>query len=53
MHIQYTYNSFSQLVIRAIPHIGLLHRATEKLIEHKTYTQVHKRSYMNIISHFP
>lgn len=26
-------------VIRADPHIGLLHRATEKLIEHKTYTQ--------------
>uniref|UniRef100_A0AC34R706 Complex I-49kD n=1 Tax=Panagrolaimus sp. JU765 TaxID=591449 RepID=A0AC34R706_9BILA len=28
-----------ELVIKAIPHIGLLHRATEKLIEHKTYTQ--------------
>lgn len=26
-------------VIRADPHIGLLHRATEKLIEYKTYTQ--------------
>lgn len=26
-------------VVRADPHIGLLHRATEKLIEHKTYTQ--------------
>lgn len=24
---------------RADPHIGLLHRATEKLIEYKTYTQ--------------
>lgn len=28
-----------EIVIKAIPHIGLLHRATEKLIEHKTYTQ--------------
>ncbi|CAD5223242.1 unnamed protein product [Bursaphelenchus xylophilus] len=28
-----------EAVIKAIPHIGLLHRATEKLIEHKTYTQ--------------
>lgn len=28
-----------EVVVRAIPHIGLLHRATEKLIEHKTYTQ--------------
>ncbi|EPB80610.1 NADH dehydrogenase subunit D [Ancylostoma ceylanicum] len=27
------------VIIKAIPHIGLLHRATEKLIEHKTYTQ--------------
>lgn len=27
------------MVIKAVPHIGLLHRATEKLIEHKTYTQ--------------
>lgn len=25
--------------MRADPHIGLLHRATEKLIEYKTYTQ--------------
>ena len=25
---------------RADPHIGLLHRATEKLIEYKTYLQV-------------
>ena len=29
-----------ETVLRADPHIGLLHRATEKLIEHKTYTQV-------------
>ncbi|XP_054154712.1 LOW QUALITY PROTEIN: NADH-ubiquinone oxidoreductase 49 kDa subunit-like [Oppia nitens] len=28
-----------ELVLRADPHIGLLHRATEKLIEYKTYTQ--------------
>lgn len=28
-----------EVVKRADPHIGLLHRGTEKLIEHKTYTQ--------------
>ncbi|KAI6219609.1 Complex I-49kD [Aphelenchoides fujianensis] len=28
-----------EVIIKAVPHIGLLHRATEKLIEHKTYTQ--------------
>ncbi|CAF0848042.1 unnamed protein product [Brachionus calyciflorus] len=28
-----------ELVRRADPHIGLLHRGTEKLIEYKTYTQ--------------
>lgn len=28
-----------QVVKRADPHIGLLHRGTEKLIEYKTYTQ--------------
>ncbi|XP_014672416.1 PREDICTED: NADH-ubiquinone oxidoreductase 49 kDa subunit-like [Priapulus caudatus] len=28
-----------ETVMRADPHIGLLHRATEKLCEHKTYTQ--------------
>jgi NADH dehydrogenase (ubiquinone) Fe-S protein 2 len=28
-----------ELVLRADPHIGLLHRATEKLMEYKTYTQ--------------
>ena len=27
-------------VVRLDPHIGLLHRATEKLIEYKTYLQV-------------
>ena len=28
-----------ETVIRANPHIGLLHRGTEKLIEYKTYLQ--------------
>ena len=28
-----------EVVDRADPHIGLLHRGTEKLIEHKSYTQ--------------
>ena len=28
-----------EVVARADPHIGLLHRGTEKLIEYKTYTQ--------------
>jgi NADH:ubiquinone oxidoreductase subunit D len=28
-----------ETVYKALPHIGLLHRGTEKLIEHKTYTQ--------------
>lgn len=28
-----------EVIERAYPHIGLLHRGTEKLIEHKTYTQ--------------
>lgn len=28
-----------EIVRRADPHVGLLHRATEKLIEYKTYTQ--------------
>ena len=27
------------MVVRSDPHIGLLHRGTEKLIEHKTYLQ--------------
>ncbi|KAI5278296.1 NADH:ubiquinone oxidoreductase 49kD subunit, partial [Ascosphaera aggregata] len=26
-------------IVRADPHVGLLHRGTEKLIEYKTYTQ--------------
>lgn len=29
-----------ETIVRADPHIGLLHRATEKLAEHRTYTQV-------------
>jgi len=29
-----------EVVKRADPHIGLLHRATEKLMENKTYLQV-------------
>lgn len=28
-----------EVVVRADPHIGLLHRGTEKLIEYKTFTQ--------------
>jgi len=28
-----------EIVVRADPHVGLLHRGTEKLIEHKTYLQ--------------
>jgi NADH dehydrogenase (ubiquinone) Fe-S protein 2 len=28
-----------EVIVRADPHIGLLHRGTEKLIEHKTFTQ--------------
>jgi len=28
-----------EIIARADPHIGLLHRGTEKLIEHKTYVQ--------------
>ena len=28
-----------EVILRADPHIGLLHRGTEKLIEHKTYHQ--------------
>ena len=28
-----------EVITRADPHIGLLHRGTEKLIEHKTYMQ--------------
>ena len=31
-----------ETVTRADPHIGLLHRGTEKLIEYKTYLQVER-----------
>lgn len=31
---------YLQVVERADPHIGLLHRGTEKLIEYKSYLQV-------------
>ena len=30
-----------EVVVRAEPHIGLLHRGTEKLIEHKNYVQAY------------
>jgi NADH:ubiquinone oxidoreductase subunit D len=33
-----------ELVERADPHIGLLHRGTEKLIEYKTYLQVRQHN---------
>ena len=29
-----------QTVLKCDPHVGLLHRGTEKLIEYKTYLQV-------------
>lgn len=29
----------SETVVKALPHIGLLHRGTEKLVEHKNYLQ--------------
>jgi NADH:ubiquinone oxidoreductase subunit D len=28
-----------ELIVRADPHIGLLHRGTEKLLEYKTFLQ--------------
>ena len=37
-----------EVVDRAEPHIGLLHRGTEKLIEYKTYTQVKKKCCFNL-----
>lgn len=43
-----------EVVVRADPHIGLLHRGTEKLIEHKTYLQAlpyfDRLDYVSIIS---
>ena len=45
-----------EVVEKADPHIGLLHRGTEKLIEQKTYTQVCRRhrsySQKNLIEFF-
>ncbi|CAH1996540.1 unnamed protein product [Acanthoscelides obtectus] len=38
-NVQLLGNSINEVVKRADPHIGLLHRGTEKLIEYKTYTQ--------------
>lgn len=44
----------SENVIAVDPHIGLLHRGTEKLIEHKTYTQAlpyfDRLDYVSIIA---
>jgi NADH:ubiquinone oxidoreductase subunit D len=43
-----------EIVNRADPHIGLLHRGTEKLIENKTYTQAlpyfDRLDYVSIIA---
>lgn len=33
---------------RADPHIGLLHRGTEKLIEYKTYLQVRRHMAVRV-----
>jgi NADH-quinone oxidoreductase subunit D len=35
-----------EVVERVDPHIGLLHRGTEKLIEHKTYLQALRCGHM-------
>jgi NADH:ubiquinone oxidoreductase subunit D len=39
-----------ELVERVDPHIGLLHRGTEKLIEHKTYCRRYRISTGSITS---
>ena len=39
-----------EVVVRADPHIGMLHRATEKLAEHKTYVQA--LPYMDRMDYF-
>src|SRR5260370_22442089 len=43
-----------EVIVRADPHIGLLHRATEKLAEHKTYIQalpyMDRLDYVSILS---
>lgn len=38
-----------ETVVRADPHIGLLHRGTEKLIENKTYLQVSFTTILDIV----
>src|SRR5258706_14065968 len=40
-----------EIVERVDPHIGLLHRGTEKLIEHKTYLQA--LPYFDRLDYFP
>jgi len=35
--------------VRADPHIGLLHRGTEKLMENKTYIQVNIIEYLHTL----
>ncbi len=42
-----------EVVERADPHIGLLHRGTEKLIEYKTYLQVGAASSCWCYNHEP
>ena len=37
-----------EVINMADPHIGLRHRGTEKLIEHKTYTYVHPSKKIRI-----
>ena len=43
-----------EMVMRADPHIGLLHRGTEKLVEHKNYLQalpyLDRLDYVSMIS---
>lgn len=42
VHISHDPHGFLlQTIIRCDPHIGLLHRGTEKLMEYKTYMQVY------------
>ena len=46
-----------EVVQRADPHIGLLHRATEKLAEHKTYLQalpyMDRLDYVSMMCNMP
>ena len=41
-----------EVVERIDPHIGLLHRGTEKLIEHKTYLQVCVHNHLYYMRHY-